>query len=154
MDCRPDYIEMCEKAEEIQAKWYPQPGDIFADKNYSGFSDSLHIYLDNIPTWGKGLDRHYIVDMAGIRKPQREFRKDQYIWLPRQDQLQEMVWTHTEGTYNLLATKLFAFLDYWREHGVPISFTSMEQLWLCFTMHELYHKEWVNGGWREESGQK
>ena len=66
------------------------------------------------------------------------------IKLFRQDQLQEMVWLNTAGTYNLLPTKLFAFSDYWEENGIPNRFTSMEQLWLAFIMAEKYNKVWDN----------
>ncbi len=72
------------------------------------------------------------------------------IWLPRQDQLQEMVglslwplnckfslWLYDHDSDGLID------LHVRHEH----EFYSMEQLWLAFCMFEKYGKVWSNGEW-------
>ncbi|KKK58601.1 hypothetical protein LCGC14_3042760 [marine sediment metagenome] len=69
------------------------------------------------------------------------------VWLPRQDQLQEMV--GYKGLPYLL-TQTFErsvngeSCNYTWNNGEH--FTSMEQLWLAFVMKEKYDKVW-NGKW-------
>ena len=72
------------------------------------------------------------------------------IWLPRQDQLQEM--ENPKG--------FSGFIDWrgWLDNIYPdqenpfdvdaVRFNSWEQLWLAFIMSELYQKRWHNGEWR------
>jgi hypothetical protein len=65
--------------------------------------------------------------------------KDPGIWLPRQDQLQEMVGEKIENNYSI--TKRFLrFIP-----GNPES--SMEQLWLAFVMKEKFNKTWDGENW-------
>ena len=64
------------------------------------------------------------------------------VWLPRQDQLQEMVkekftgWTYP-GVLNKLQKFCFEISYY----------NSMEQLWLAFVMKEKYSKVWDGENW-------
>ena len=75
------------------------------------------------------------------------------VWLPRQDQLQEMVsgslvykldkfdeWRNS----NYLEPGLF---NYARSNQADHIFNSMEQLWLSFVMWELHQKQWGRGAW-------
>jgi len=123
MDTSSEYILMCEKAEEIQA--LREIGKLFVDGDW----------------W---MSRRW---NDGVPCVWRAYRGIDEVWLPRQDQLQEMAWSHIAGTYNLLPTKLFAFSDYWEENGIPHMFTSMEQLWLAFYQKEKFGKVWQNGEW-------
>lgn len=69
-----------------------------------------------------------------------------YIWLPRQDQLQEMVnedWAIT-----------FAHFCVWFSKYELIllgDIKSMEQLWLAFVMKEKYGKVWDGEDWIKQS---
>ncbi len=125
----PVFIKMCEKAEEIQPVTCP-----------FHVLESREVFIwDGDDVWF-----HYAVgdgkDMV-IRK----------VWLPRQDQLQEML------NLNLIALcrgfRDFAFNDYadatTDEVDPIISFDSMEQLWLCFVMSSLYQKTWDGGAWKK-----
>ena len=68
------------------------------------------------------------------------------LWLPRQDQLQEMI-----GGMD----KCLELVYWWQEaskvgdyHGYyHDSFDSMEQLWLAFVMKEKYNKVWNGEEW-------
>ncbi len=67
------------------------------------------------------------------------------IWLPRQDQLQEMCWelTGTKWTPFFALTMVRDFANENR-HG-----ETMEQLWLAFVMKEKFNKVWEDGKWQE-----
>jgi len=123
---------------ETQVKWYEDL--VYIKMSHLAFPDP-----DILPVGrqNKIKERIYI-DEVGQRWAEWE---GWYVPLYCQDQLQEMVWAHIVGTYNLLPTKLFAFSDYWEEGGIPVMFTSMEQLWLAFVMKELHQKAWDGYKW-------
>ncbi len=78
--------------------------------------------------------------------------KGDYIWLPRQDDLQKMV-ADTIDCPSHSSCAIFINVghrmhqwcdeawDYW------MRFTSMEQLWLAFVMKEKYNKVWNGEEW-------
>ena len=117
MDTTPKYILMCEKAEEVQRlKW---------KKEVCGRL-----------IWSKHLQ-------TAIQCDYSDGLMEYEVWLPRQDQLQEMI---DKELGHLLA----AFF-WWATKG-PDGHTTdvkkihkcdtMEQLWLAFVMHEKYQKQW------------
>ena len=133
MDTSEQYIKMCEKAEEIQALWEaPRKQDWCAPRGVS-HPDYFGVDIYNSFVFGTGPNI-----------------KEQAIWLPRQDQLQEMV--GYKGLPYLL-TQAFersvnggATSYIW---GNGKHFTSMEQLWLAFVMGERYHKVWNGITWKK-----
>ena len=77
------------------------------------------------------------------------------VWLPRQDQLQEMALPTLK--YQDTEHLLRAFNE-WDKSEIgyePFSryFTSMEQLWLAFVMKEKYNKMWDGDKWERKLGQ-
>ena len=74
------------------------------------------------------------------------------IWLPHEEQLQEMVFEHAQSKPGVCHTplmKLFAeFLAWVPYHGTD--FPTFKQLWLAFVMKELYNKVWINEKWVNE----
>jgi len=118
------YIKMCEKAEEIQQIWNPQYGDWY----YGGIYNKAKV----------------IVVMRRYRKHSSAnfLNNKQNIWLPRQDQLQEMVLDPTiiEGDYYPIPRMLHEFYLWLKDCRYPN--VSMEQLWLAFVMYEKYQKKW------------
>ena len=117
MDTTEQYIKQCEKAEEIQGIGWVTP----VDMNWYAGPKSHHIYRGGYDTI-----------------------ETNYIWLPRQDQLQEMVdWvSFTVSRRN----------DQWRmnaNHEIYLA-DSMEQLWLAFCMWELHKKVWNGEDWHGE----
>ena len=119
MDISKEYILMCEKAEEIQISKNPHVGDFWCNK-----------------------DSHNIKAYGGqIREDSLESTYDETIgiWLPRQDQLQEMVLKLYEGCHRLT----WAFAVWTR----VICLDSLEQLWLAFVMKEKYNKVWDGEKW-------
>ena len=71
------------------------------------------------------------------------------IWLPRQDQLQEMV----VQKYELARGVLHRFVEWERENSglttkyIEFNSFSMEQLWLAFVMKEKHNKVWNGEVW-------
>lgn len=87
---------------------------------------------------------------------------DGLIWLPKQDQLQEIVgdFIANELEYDecdikmaFISFKRWLDMQYYDEPYtcVPTNvFDSGEQLWLAFTMQEIYNKIWNGEEWIDE----
>jgi len=112
---------MCEKAEEIQKKWILQDGDLFFHRGRNNYCIS-----------GIFMKSKFLRKYVGTRN---------ILWLPRQDQLQEMVIDNCESLNHLLYKILSFHADSHRKY------TSMEQLWLAFVMKEKYSKIWDGKEW-------
>jgi len=124
MDKTKEYKEMCRKAVEVQEYWHNSPHTITEwARSYfvSPKDDSLIHYYDfeSYPQHSTG-----------------------YTWLPRQDQLQDMVETNINYLMSRFTTCMVSFQDEYIEQ-----FRSMEQLWLAFVMHEKFSKVWRDGEW-------
>ena len=130
MDTSKKYIKMCEKAEEIQEKFNWYKGDYYAHQS--------SIYL-----WGNGKEiwvAYNLGETKGVR----------YIWLPRQDQLQEMVARNNNyqlltDFYNWCDENFYQWLD--KKLVQNLGQLSMEQLWLAFVIKEKYNKIWNGKDW-------
>jgi len=124
MDTSEEYVRMCKKAKEIQKVWNPENGDFYFDL----VNERVYSYCSS--AIGKGY--------TGID-----------VWLPRQDQLQEMI---TDG----LAWKHVLFDEFVRNQeanwitGEIKNFGSFEQLWLAFVMYRKFNKIWDGEKWVEE----
>ncbi|KKN03722.1 hypothetical protein LCGC14_1104810 [marine sediment metagenome] len=71
-----------------------------------------------------------------------------FTWLPRLDQLQEMVL----ASHNWTSVDLVWHFSEWavkatNEWGNTTPFATMEQLWLAFVMKEKYNKTWSGEEW-------
>lgn len=121
MDISKEYIKMCDY-ENIQVKrkeglW--EEGDFY-----------VAYKRDRVFCWGgEGEDEPY--------------DNSNPVWLPRQDQLQEM-WEYSHSSYSKIQ-KFTAELD--NDFDYFVNFDSMEQLWFAFVMHELYQKKWDGDKW-------
>ena len=136
MDISETYIKMCEKSEEIQllrreerhnskGKW--KDGDIYT--HIDGEIGMAHpSYLD-----------------AWASEPDYLHHPHENIWLPRQDQLQEMV---LDNDLSMLIERFYCWN---RDTGLIFlsdkSSISMEQLWLAFVMQEKWGKIWDGENW-------
>ncbi len=128
MDTSKTYIKLCEKAEEIQ-----------------GLIAPLNIRKPDYQSQC-GADMSKSGDWWHLN-----------TWLPRQDQLQEMIDFEVFQNVNDLEHKEFNINDFvwFCEFGYgnifkkqpKEVFTSMEQLWLAFIMKVLYSKVWDDNKW-------
>jgi hypothetical protein len=125
MDTSKEYVEMCREAEEIQER-----------KHFIGGSFFVHFVTGK---WQKPCVYTY-----GMMLPYES--GDYSVWLPRQDQLQEMI-----GNFPDVLKKLYD--EIWTgDHGMYLGdwgakCTSMEQLWLAFVMKEKFNKTWNGEKW-------
>lgn len=134
MDISKEYILMCEKAVEIQALWKPIDGDM----------------LRIIPGLDKSLRAKHREENTMVVNSDKFTIHATHIWLPRQDQLQDMspilgsmILTHSGEN------KMFT-MEYWcYDKEYSFSFTSIEQCWLAFVMKEKYNKIWDGENWKE-----
>jgi len=87
-----------------------------------------------------------------------------FVWLPRQDQLQEMIKGQIGCSWDSMPDDIFRLLHAFAEEIIESRcllpsrvcsyykrFTSMEQLWLAFVMKEKYGKIWNGEGWIKEA---
>jgi len=141
MDKSYKYTLMCEKAGEIQKDHIFEDGDYFA-KNMSNCEDRNDLFVE---------EEDYYEDDKQYRIEQRRVLlyfdcSDEYymydttgaIWLPRQDQLQNMITKKYFGSIAIFE-EFFRFFD---ENWEDINFDSAEQLWLVFVMNEEFGKQW------------
>jgi hypothetical protein len=126
MDKSSRYIKMCESAKVIQKQWKPEFGDFFVSMSLGLTSQCQPIVSD-------------------LEKKKSYLKTIKAVWLPRQDQLQEMVivkyatpWDLAIAFSNVLMEDKASYFD---------NFNSMEKLWFAFIMLEKYKKKWKEGEW-------
>jgi hypothetical protein len=124
------------------------------------------------PRW---LDGDVYINQSGDIRIWCDDCEDEYgeqntthlIWLPRQDQLQEMLEDKYSNLDKLVEAFWNAFAWFTKHEGASfyppewafnnnfppeqnwIKFTSMEQLWLAFVMSEKFNKYWNGDNWVE-----
>lgn len=130
MDTSKEYIEQCD-CPEIQEKWKSEVGDKYCRvfKDAPGRLNDVRSYVATVP--------------ATVLKECKNFK---YIWLPRQDQLQEM---HEMDGDRLDVHSYFNLFNKYQMNTVPPKNASAEKLMLMFLMNELHNKEWRDGEWQD-----
>jgi len=154
MDTSEKYIKMCEKAGEIQDfKKLPCDSgvDIERESFYVSkedgqywrlcpesyvFNTTVQGYVSAKPRFGCKVQKREII-----------WKANEVIWLPRQDQLQEML--SRANTYHLSET----FFNWFHNKIVDKDFfkfvfveptASLEQIWFMYVMEEKHGKIWDN----------
>jgi len=128
MDTSKDYIDMCEEAAEIHELWKPEAGDFYL--------------------WQNNKTRSANVAVVNAKHLVLAKKADIKFWLPRQDQLQDMV-----NPYKYLFNFEWGDGCFNMRYQSPGKITSwihgktMEQLWLAFVMKEKYNKIWNSKEW-------
>ena len=119
MDTSEQYIKMCEEAGEIQ-----------------GLALPLAVRKSEYQSTN-GADMSKRGDWWHLN-----------TWLPRQDQLQEIVFTF-DRINPIHFDTLFEFVHYIETvgYGDLVHIYSMEQLWLAFVMKEKWGKVWDGKNW-------
>jgi len=143
MDTSKEYIKMCD-CPEIQGQWKPSEGDNFSFINEPKIIKDYEIWalekreLSSIEEWNeiiKTMGNHFVDHFIEAR--------DCFVWLPRQDQIQEM----------LQPIELHELLEVCMEPDGIMQIAlheyaeSMEQLWLAFYMYEKHKKAWDGKKW-------
>lgn len=117
MDKSADYIKMCEKAFEIQGEMVGR--EIFG-------------------IIGISLNKEYVYYGRSIA-----YNAMESIWLPRQDQLQDMIKERNGDVLSQLQD-IWIFTNLFKKE--PVSF---EQLWLEAVMYWKYNKTWNGTDWKK-----
>ena len=149
MDTTKDYIDKCEKAVKIQDIYFdvedfrPLLPSFVYDKTLQRVC--IHIWIPSKMSIEWDND-------GNIERPEGgESYKKKAIWLPKQDQLQAMV---SKPKHNALDSMFLCYKTMddiasdWGEQTSPF-WSSMEQLWLAFVMHENYGKHWKVSSWEK-----
>lgn len=160
MDQSVTYIKMCEQAIEIQdsIKYPNGNGDIYISYDDSFFA----ISKDNVRYYERSFRQCYIFNhhvKGYVSRPLnifgcavREdlplvFKPSEVIWLPRQDQLQDIILKNVEYTDPIhLIWKLYDFCITDKSNYVN-KFISLEQIWIALIMKEKYNKIWNDEDW-------
>ncbi len=140
MDTSEKYFKMCGKAVEIQENHkLGQYDNYYGQDDYMGQNDK-----SNFHTYDKCDDGYYSVTPPDNSNP---------IWLPRQDQLQEMLVKYEEmsicstgGMVESMFENFWLEFLYWEGYQTPkwaTNIDSMEQLWLGYVMQKIYKKIWA-----------
>ncbi len=144
MDKTETYIKMCD-CDEIQ-EGKPQDG-------VSGTWVGRDIILCTHGDWCGNY--FYSVDTTKTRICDSCGNEEDYIgsiktiWLPRQDQLQEMV-SYIGGTW-VVEQYFHNYLHSIYTHDrASENIDSMEQLWLAFVMKEKHNKTWNGQDWESK----
>lgn len=156
MDTTKEYILMCEKAEEIQNNWIPFFGDFYVNAEHTttkGRKRTLGIVR---------YFRNEIIDgICEIGCNDKKSKIDK-LWLPKQNQLQEMCATDNDIDFSLEEIieapnnymKMYINPYYVGKMPEVYATLTMEQLWLMIYMHEKYKKFWNGKNWVKEKGIK
>lgn len=129
------YIKMC-NCKEIQKEWKPKKTDIIFVKETEFLKEHwpslIRLPLDYVAA---------IVDNE-IKPPIGPWiDKKNLIWLPKQDQLQDMV------LKNINFAEKISFLHCYLTRIKSDYINSIEQSWLSFLMSYNYNKEWDGEKW-------
>jgi hypothetical protein len=125
MDTSKEYIEMCD-CPEIQGRWHELLST--GDETDVGIVCGFEEYYSDDDTWELKIDDSY-------------FKSKNLIWLPRQDQLQDMV--DSKQSIFFYNNKAFTLKENFEGR-------SYEQLWLQIVMYEKYGKKWDDNDWVKE----
>lgn len=123
MDRSEEYVNMCRAANEIQSGHKYNSGDFYMGCPYE---DGYYSVSGKISTYGSYDEFNMVLGD---------------VWIPRQDQLQEMSgkpWFTYDHTCRLLIIDILqaSCRDY-----------SKEQVGLMLVMFEQYHKKWIGEEW-------
>jgi len=121
MDLSREYIKMCAEAREIQKKWIPKLGEfLWLGLKYICDESACRVLCDDPVRFG--------------------LYKSDEVWLPRRDQLQEMLAPENYFWYSVRLKSLNKKLrDTYRSRNF---IGSGEQFWLCVVMLIKYGKVW------------
>jgi len=173
MDVSKRYIELCEKAQEIQDLWQYDDGDFYCHR-FTERNVTDKRFKDDI---GKEITLTLcsscnVIDSYGSTYVSEYNPKGENVWLPRQDQLQNLICFKEFYADDLvmdinglleLMTNFRSFCDPWDGLGtmpLPVAvrgaekeqkyieqFISLEQLWLAFVMEGNFQKIWDGEKW-------
>ncbi len=148
MDTSKEYIKMCNN---INIYHFLSKGDFMYPKGKIDWYDK---YINSKGVEDEEDGEHFYPEVCCDDQMFSKKLQDSYIWLPRQDQLQGMYLQKGRKLgYNspLEGAMIHSFNIWFAESSRMMNFGySMEMLWLCFIMKEIYNKTWNGKKWIKE----
>ncbi len=138
MDTSKEYIKQCDCPEVQGKKRFFKQGDWAYENAKHGevITVGRYGYISNTQLSSCGYDYDFF-----------EYKRKRFVFLPRQDQIQEMIGKDHETTLDLLV-HFYGFVTVDNPMGIQKIFNAlMEQLWLAFYMHEKHKKTWTGEKW-------
>jgi hypothetical protein len=139
---------MCKKADEIKVHWKPVQGDFFygvpQDPDDMDYECGVYQFLIC-------EDEFYSIIPDNYDLKKKEFTgfgdEDETVFLPRQDNLQDMI--DFELPYDLIKN----FQEWASQLDISMKerLQTMEQIWLAYVMFCNYSKEWTGKDWEHVS---
>jgi len=153
VDTSNEYIKMCTHP-LLWELWEPKAGDFVHVKEKE---EVITLGHDWVGVKKIRISSRPIIEVAYLETPAEIFKDPQGpviieghnrspIWLPRQDQIQEMLRKETAPPTAFLVFQdfsswLFKFHDWLRNH-CDVAFTTLEKLWLMFFMYSVDELLW------------
>lgn len=137
MDTSQQFIKMCSKAQEIQEPQEPLK-----------FSKYSYYWLPQQSLSPEYLnDGRFKMNCLTIEPSYWLNEMDaKIVWLPRQDQLQEMIYKDI-GTSEIMIVNYTDNFSLRLELDDAFYATTLEQCWLLFIMKEKFNKTWNGEDW-------
>jgi len=133
-----NYIKMCEKAEEIQNEYFISEDERLKNNwlwEYDIFACKEH----------RVIFRNYQTVVCPAIKGNLCNRRNNKIWLPTQEQLQEMILI--DKKYKDMFSLNNDLNDFMIDDLDKKTRGNMNELWLAFVMYEIYNKIWTGEKW-------
>lgn len=165
------FIQMSEKAVEIQKLWKPKHGDLIQQRHktlngrVSNNLDPLLVVEDIHKDAVLAYLPHSIyektkMEMVCWNVNNKWFNDSNgwwwWVWLPRQDQLQDIVMNHwfenapiDEKQPSNFEKSIQKFHNEVNNYWEYFKLKSWEQLWLAFVMKECWNKFWNGKDWEK-----
>lgn len=144
-----NYIKMCEKAEEIQKLKPKGIWHLHYDPEHQNDPDRLdnRDYLYNSFYYLPREDKMAILKWDNDEEHpiigNYYDNTEGAIWLPTQEQLQEMVLVPK----NTLIPDIFTMISFLNVFMAVNKYDDMNELWLAFVMKERWNKIWTGKNW-------
>ena len=143
------FVDVIKEAKELQELWKPRSAD-FVLGEFIGYIK----LLDRI---GEQASLERFDSDGELSGKYAWYDKEEMVWLPRQDQLQELM--NVEGKslnviYDFNYEILYSYPDDIIEHEdihlktYYLQFDTMEQLWLAYIMKSKFNKLWKDSKWQ------
>lgn len=131
-----DYTKMCEKAYELQDRKKQidlNKGDYIYMEGRIELA--LHWFMNNKLNLGQGMNRAMNRD---------------FIWIPTQQQLQELIFRKDSWNYlddgtkyrNVVSRTIKEFSEFYSKNIEIVHGFEFVQIWLAFAMYDIYRKTW------------
>lgn len=141
---------MCQKAEDIQNAWIPKRCDFIIEQ---GLVEEGLSFCKQGASEVQVVDLYYQDQESEGYQQECEDLKNNAFWLPRQDQLQNMIEPDVSKVcllFNQVLSEQYYYPKNTRVES-PSVFYSMEQLWLAYVMKEKFSRVWNEEKWLSEN---